>query len=360
MAIKPIKVSQLNNYIGRILGTDPLIGNVSVIGEIANLNFHNSGHIYFSLKDENSTVRCFLPFSYAEKLRYEMAEGMEVTVAGYVSVYERGGYYSLNVKDLEVSGKGSLAIAFEKIKQKLEDEGMFLPENKKELPFFPSKIALVTSETGAAVQDMLKIIQSRNKIVDVLVYPTLVQGAYAAEDIARAIEDINSNFKDVDVMIVGRGGGSAEDLWAFNEEKVARAIFNSKIPVISAVGHETDVTISDFVADKRAETPTAAAVMAVPDIEELREYIKSLQVTAFRYLTNYTERNRSRLGILKAKLDSLNPLRIINSGYGAVLDEKGNWVTSVKNIQKGSKLKILLADGEIEVDVKKVKEVSYE
>ena len=268
MAIKPVSVSQLNGYIKRILQTDPLLGNVSVVGEVSNLKYHGSGHVYFTLKDANSKISCFLPHDRAEALRYELSEGMEITASGYIYLYERGGSYSLNIRDIEVAGLGNLAIAFEKLKSKLEAEGLFDPAKKKAIPSFPEKIAVVTSETGAAVRDILKIIKNRNNYVDVLIYPVLVQGPAAAGEIAAAINHINEKWPDTDTIITGRGGGSMEELWAFNEEIVARAIYASAIPVISAVGHETDFTIADFVADRRAETPTAAAHMAVPDINE--------------------------------------------------------------------------------------------
>ena len=259
MGLKPIRVGQLNNYIGRVLKTDPILGNVSVIGEISNLKFHGSGHVYFSLKDEASKVNCFLAASNLERISCPMEEGMEIIASGYISVYERGGYYSLNIRDIEVNGEGQLAIQFEKLKAKLEKEGLFAAENKKLLPAFPSKIAVVTSETGAAVRDIIRTIKNKNDYVDILVYPVLVQGPAAAKDIADAITDINENYRDIDVIIKGRGGGSMEELWAFNEEMVARSIFASEIPVISAVGHETDFTISDFTADFRAATPTRAS-----------------------------------------------------------------------------------------------------
>ena len=277
MGLKPIRVGQLNNYIGRVLKTDPILGNVSVIGEISNLKFHSSGHVYFSLKDETSKINCFLSSSNLEHITCPMEEGMEIVASGFISVYERGGYYSLNIRDMEVNGEGQLAIQFEKLKAKLEKEGLFAPEHKKPLPEFPSKIAVVTSETGAAVRDIIRTIKNKNDYVDILVYPVLVQGPAAAQDIAGAIRDINENYKDVDVIITGRGGGSMEELWAFNEEVVARSIFASEIPVISAVGHETDFTISDFTADFRAATPTAAAELAVPDTGKLREYLEDMK-----------------------------------------------------------------------------------
>ena len=298
MGLKPIKVGQLNNYIGRVLKTDPILANVSVVGEISNLKFHSSGHVYFSLKDETSKLNCFLASSNLERITCPMEEGMEVVASGYISVYERGGYYSLNIRDIEVNGEGQLAIQFEKLKAKLEREGLFSAENKKPLPEFPSKIAVVTSETGAAVRDIIRTVKNKNDYVDILVYPVLVQGPAAAEDIAAALRDINENYSDVDIIITGRGGGSMEELWAFNEEVVARSIFASRIPVISAVGHETDFTISDFVADFRAATPTAAAELAVPDTGELREYLSGMKQTLADSLLQTVEYRKNRLAAL--------------------------------------------------------------
>ncbi|MDD4122248.1 MAG: exodeoxyribonuclease VII large subunit, partial [Eubacteriales bacterium] len=275
MAIKPVRVSQLNSYIKRVLQSDPLLGNVSVVGEISNLKYHGSGHIYFTLKDETSKISCFLPADAIKNIRYELSDGMEIIAVGYIYLYERGGSYSLNVRDITIEGFGNLSAAFDKLKEKLAKEGLFDEKYKKPITLFPRKVAVITSETGAAVRDIVKIIKNRNNIVDVLIYPCLVQGPGAAAEISDAINSVNQLFPEVDTIIVGRGGGSMEELWAFNEEIVARSIFVSKIPVISAVGHETDFTISDFVADKRAETPTAAAQIAVPDIKALKEYIEN-------------------------------------------------------------------------------------
>lgn len=294
MAVKPVKVSQLNGYISRVLQTDPLLGNLSVIGEISNLKYHGSGHVFFSLKDEKSTVNCFLAAGNLRHIRYELAEGMEIIAHGYISVYQAGGRYSLNIRDIDVAGQGDLAAAFEKLKEKLAAEGLFDEAHKKPLPEYPKKIAVVTSETGAAVRDIIKIIKRRNDVTSVLVYPVLVQGPDAAPDIAAAIEDIN-RMDDIDIIITGRGGGSMEDLWAFNEEIVARSIYRSVIPVISAVGHETDFTIADFVADKRAETPTAAAQMAVPDTQMLKEYLKDLKDGLAKGLNDAARYKEARL-----------------------------------------------------------------
>ncbi len=280
MAQKPVDVSTLNKYIARIMQTDPVIGNISVVGEISNLKYHSSGHIYFSLKDDRSTVRCFMSVVYVSELRYRLEDGMEVVVSGFVSVFERGGYYSLNVKSVDISGEGNLAAAFKAMYRKLENEGLFDKAHKKKLPHFPGRVCVITSETGAALRDIIKIIKNRNTLTDIIVYPALVQGTNAAADLAAAIEDVNKSFADTDVIIIGRGGGSAEDLWAFNEEILARAVYASDIPVISAVGHETDFSICDFAADVRAETPTAAAAIAVPDIRDIKavmeQYVKTI------------------------------------------------------------------------------------
>ena len=396
MAVKPIKVSQLNGYIKRILQTDPLLGNVSVVGEISNLKFHGSGHVYFSMKDADSKLNCFLPAQRVEALRYQLSEGMEITASGYIYLYERGGSYSLNIREIDVAGLGNLSVAFEKLKQKLEAEGIFDPANKKEIPFFPEKIAVITSESGAAVKDILKIIKSKNHYVDVLIYPVLVQGPAAAGQISRAIDQVNELFPEIDTIIVGRGGGAMEELWAFNEEMVARSIFHSTIPVISAVGHETDVTIADFAADKRAETPTAAANLAVPDTGELKAYadglkeqlirsaeaslryrqmqLQGLSLDSFKRdlesrivmeqmridtihgdnqhgVSGVLDRCEREINLRKASLDSLDPAAIMSRGYAAVLDRNRRMVYSVKDIGQNQMLTLALKDGEADCSV---------
>ncbi len=400
MAIKPIKVSQLNSYIKRVLQTDPLLGNVSVIGEISNLKYHSSGHVYFTLKDENSKINCFLPFEALSNIRYELADGIEVIASGYIYLYERGGYYSLNVRDIAIEGLGNLSAAFEKLKEKLSKEGLFDEKYKKQIPFFPNKIAVITSETGAAVRDIIKIIKSRNNVVDILIYPCQVQGPGAAAEIAEAINEVNRIFPDVDTIIVGRGGGSIEELWPFNEEIVARSIFASKIPIISAVGHETDFTISDFTADKRAETPTAAAQMAVPDIKALKEYVENvkeniihimerlmqymeLKVAGYNIESLTTSLNQRLLvyamkvdsvykdfnKVIKDKLDtstdhlerlrialeSMNPAYIMERGYAAILDDKGVMAGSIDRFGQGEGLTVVMKDGDINCKVLNIK-----
>lgn len=306
MAMKPISVSQLNNYIKRTLQTDPLLGNVSVTGEISNLKFHDSGHVYFSLKDESSRINCFIASDNLMTLGCMPSEGMEVVIGGYIYLYMRGGSYSLNVRTMEESGQGELAAAFEKLKRKLEAEGLFDKELKREIPLFPGKIALVTSPTGAAVRDMIKIITGKNDFVDILICPVLVQGPNAAGEIAAAIDDLNKNHPDVDVIIAGRGGGSMEELWAFNEEIVARSIYASHIPVISAVGHEIDFTISDFVADMRAETPTAAAERAAPDTGGIRGQLETMEQEMKNRLTAIAREKRRLLEALDPEVFGRN------------------------------------------------------
>ena len=369
MALRPVSVTQLNDYIGRVLQTDPLLGNISVIGEISNLKYHSSGHVYFSLVDEGSKVNCFLPSSYAQTLPWRLGDGMEAVVRGYINVFKKGGTYTLFVRSLEVSGDGSLAAAFQLLKDKLQQEGLFDPAHKKPIPVFPKKVGIVTSETGAAVRDILKIIQSRTKMTDVIVFPVLVQGEGAAADISAMLDYINENYTDIDTLIVGRGGGSMEDLWAFNEEPVARAIYRSRIPVISAVGHETDFTISDFAADKRAETPTAAAELAVPDDEKLKEKLQWHRQNLLLQLENKVRYQRLRADqcrldlqvLLRSRLDMYrhelekrrllleenSPKRLLARGYAVVESADGRMVASVSDLHAGSDYRIRMQDGDV-------------
>lgn len=369
MALRPVSVTQLNDYIGRVLQTDPLLGNISVIGEISNLKYHSSGHVYFSLVDEGSKVNCFLPSSYAQTLPWRLGDGMEAVVRGYINVFKKGGTYTLFVRSLEVSGDGSLAAAFQLLKDKLQQEGLFDPAHKKPIPVIPKKVGIVTSETGAAVRDILKIIQSRTKMTDVIVFPVLVQGEGAAADISAMLDYINENYTDIDTLIVGRGGGSMEDLWAFNEEPVARAIYRSRIPVISAVGHETDFTISDFAADKRAETPTAAAELAVPDDEKLKEKLQWHRQNLLLQLENKVRYQRLRADqcrldlqvLLRSRLDMYrhelekrrllleenSPKRLLARGYAVVESADGRMVASVSDLHEGSDYRIRMQDGDV-------------
>lgn len=396
MAIKPISVSQLNDYIARLIGTDPLLGTVVVRGEISNYRPSRAGYLFFSLKDAQSTIRCFAGSEVADKIRQEIEDGREVICTGYVNVYKPGGYYSLTIRSLDPVGQGDLAAAFEKLKKKLEAEGLFDAAHKQPLPRFPEKIAVVTSPTGAALQDILSILRHRNKSCSVLIYPVLVQGKSAAADIAHALNHINETMDDIDLIICGRGGGSLEDLWAFNEEPVARAVFDSRIPVISAVGHETDFTIADFCADARAETPTAAAQMAVPDTDEVRTYLLQCrrtmeQAIAARIADGEKRLARLHIGVIRrmilqrldsadyrsavlaeqlrvqmaetlrrledkvekagASLQSLSPVHIMEKGYAAVVDEVGRMVRRMTSLKEGDVIRIRGSDGTVRARV---------
>ena len=371
MPLKPISVSQLNEYISRVLVTDPLLGNVTVKGETSGVKYHQSGHVYFSLVDARARVNCFLNRELAADLRFRVADGMEVTIVGSVSVYQKGGSYSLYVRSLETEGAGSLQLAFEEMKQKLSAEGLFDPAKKKPLPFFPDHIGIVTSETGAAIRDMMKNIKPRNNHVSVTVFPVLVQGDAAAGQIARAIRTANEKFPYLDVLIVGRGGGSPEDLWAFNEEVVARAIYGSEIPVISAVGHEIDFTISDMAADVRAETPTKAAVIAVPDLDQLEEELEKRRSLIERQLDNGVmfqelridnlirsmrsalknriDRRQKDVEKLRIQLELNDPRKIMENGYSILEDEAGRVMTDAGELQTGGVYRVRLARGSAEM-----------
>lgn len=371
MPLKPISVSQLNEYISRVLVTDPLLGNVTVKGETSGVKYHQSGHVYFSLVDDRARVNCFLNRELAADLRFRVADGMEVTIVGSVSVYQKGGSYSLYVRSLETEGAGSLQLAFEEMKQKLSAEGLFDPAKKKPLPFFPDHIGIVTSETGAAIRDMMKNIKPRNNHVSVTVFPVLVQGDAAAGQIARAIRTANEKFPYLDVLIVGRGGGSPEDLWAFNEEVVARAIYGSEIPVISAVGHEIDFTISDMAADVRAETPTKAAVIAVPDLDQLEEELEKRRSLIERQLDNGVmfqelridnlirsmrsalenriDRRQKDVEKLRMQLELNDPRKILENGYSILEDEAGRVMTDAGELQTGGVYRVRLARGSAEM-----------
>jgi exodeoxyribonuclease VII large subunit len=396
MPSKPVRVSQLNAYIKRVLSSDPNLSNISVVGEISNFKRHSSGHVYFNLKDSGSRINCFLPQNVFRSLSFELGDGLEIVANGQVSVYEPSGSYSLSIRSITVNGAGDLNIAFEKLRAKLEAEGLFDERYKKSLPFFPSMVAIVTSCTGAAIEDMLKIITEKNDFVDILIVPTLVQGPDAAPQIAAGIEAVNRCHPETDVMIIGRGGGSAEDLWAFNEEIVARAIFASEIPIISAVGHEVDVTISDYVADVRAETPTAAAQLAVPDLREVRFMLDKSLESLENTLQHKAERLKMRLdsigidriGIMERQLieharmrsehvfsdvsrhidtrlsearhqadtgyrtiETLSPLGILNRGYAALTDGEGLLIRSAAQLKPGDEIQARLADGRAALSV---------
>lgn len=287
-------VTELNEYTRRLLAGDPLLRNLTVSGEISGYKHHFSGHRYFTLKDANARVQCVMFRQDAMGLDFQPADGMKVTLRASASVFVRDGSYQLYVTSMQKSGLGDLYIRFEELKAKLMAEGLFDPARKREIPMFPKKIGLVTSETGAAVRDMIRVARRRNPNVGIIVAPCSVQGVAAVPEIVRAIQRMNAN-GECDVLLVGRGGGSIEDLWAFNEEAVARAIANSRIPVISCVGHEIDFTIADFVADLRAPTPSAAAELAVPVLSELKDSLDALRHRLHRALANGQTVRRAEL-----------------------------------------------------------------
>ena len=395
--ILTVSVSQINNYIKRVFDANNTLSDIWVRGELSNVKLHFSGHIYMTLKDEKSSIRTVMFKSDALSLRFQPENGMRVLVRGRVSVYERDGQYQLYAREMQPDGVGALFIAFEQLKERLGAEGLFDEEYKKPLPEFPETVGVVTAATGAAVRDILNILKRRYPLAEVRVFPVLVQGAQAAGQIAEAIAYIDEK-QLADVIILGRGGGSIEDLWAFNEEIVARAIFGCKIPVISAVGHETDFTIADFAADLRAPTPSAAAELAVPSAAELsekilsmraqlssdlirliaykknrltylsgmftsakilariadsRQYVDSLVKSLTREKDRITERKRAAHAELNSKLDALSPLKILTRGY-CVAECGGKILKSSGSVERGEKINVRLADGGLNCTVDEV------
>lgn len=391
--------TQLNQYIKGRMDTDPILSKILVRGELSNYKMYPSGHHYFSLKDSEGTVRCVMFRGNAAVLRFRPENGMQVIAAGRVSVFPRDGQYQLYCDRLTPEGAGELAVAFEQLKKKLAAEGLFDPARKKPLPRFPQKIALVTSVAGAAVRDMIRILGVRYPLAEVILVPVLVQGEGAAQDIAAALDLVNEN-RLSDIIITGRGGGSMEDLWAFNEECVARAISRSQIPVISAVGHEPDVTIADFVADVRASTPSNAAELAVPDQNDLytrlgsvQEYLRKTaagmlgahrQRLTFlaqnpalqnpeRYfegkrllldyqsqalthaLEQYVNQRRERLGRLAASLEAMSPLKVLGRGYTIAQTTQGQVVASVRQLAPGDLVHLKWSDGAASCRVEEIK-----
>ena len=384
-----LTVTQLNNRIKGLIDMDPALADVCVRGELSNYKIYPSGHHYFTLKDSESSIRCVMFKSSASKLRFRPESGLGVTAFGRVSVYPRDGAYQLYCSGLMPEGTGDLQVAFEQLKKKLDEEGLFDRTHKKPLPRYPERIAIITSSAGAAVHDIIRILGHRWPLTKVLLLPVRVQGTEAPPEIVGAIRYANE-FKVADVIITGRGGGSIEDLWAFNDERVARAIYASEIPVISAVGHEPDVTISDYVADVRASTPSNAAELAVPDINEFTEglhsyEIRSRQAMAKRLAALRTkldsisgkrvmqdpaasidnrriELDRSRDRLLSAQehilsekkhefvrltaaLDAMSPLKVLSRGYSITTGSGGKNIKSVNEIHAGDKLTVRLADG---------------
>ena len=391
-------VSKINAYIKNMFRQDYVLSRVSVKGEISNCKYHTSGHIYFTLKDEGGTLSAIMFATQAKSLSFHLSDGMQVIVSGRIEVYERDGKYQLYANSIVQDGIGDLYKKFEELKKQFQDMGYFESEYKRPIPYFSKKIGIVTASTGAAIHDIMNISYRRNPYVSLVLYPALVQGEGAASSIVSGIEKLDT--MGMDVIIVGRGGGSIEDLWAFNEECVAEAIFNAKTPIISAVGHETDFTIADFVADLRAPTPSAAAELAVADIHQIENRIagyEELVNKAFmkvisqkrtvidnysmrlKYLNPVSRINEKRITLdrLKERLDDnmskllkdyrhklevyasrlhgVSPLEKLGQGYSCTQNENGVPVTSVSNISLGDIITTTLKDGEIISQIKEVK-----
>lgn len=309
--VSVISVSQLNIYLKNLIDENMVLNNLLVKGEISNLKYHPNGHIYFSLKDNDSVVKCVMFSSYAPNLNFKLNEGDRIIVNGGLSVYPQGGTYQIYVKNAEKDGIGNLYLQFEQLKRKLENEGLFSNYHKKELPRYPFKIGVVTSSSGAALRDIISIIKRRWPLASIIVFPSLVQGNEASASIIESMD--NAKKFDIDVVIVGRGGGSIEDLWCFNDEKLAYYIYDYPIPVISAVGHETDFTICDFVSDVRAPTPSAAAELATPEISTLIKELNDSKISLGRYVTNIINNNRMLISNLSSNFSKEGLLSYISS-----------------------------------------------
>ena len=396
-----LSVTQVNLYIKELMNRDDILTDVLVKGELSNFKAHSSGHLYMSLKDETGVMRAVMFRGSASKLRFTPQNGMKVVAHGRVTVYERDGQYQLYIDDMQQEGIGDLYVAFEELKAKLSSEGLFDPAQKKPLPKYPKKVGVVTAPTGAAIRDIINVLTRRFSYADVVLYPVLVQGENAAESIAAAIRYFNQT-KGANVLIVGRGGGSIEDLWAFNEELVAREIYRSDIPIVSAVGHEIDFTISDFVADLRAPTPSAAAELVVPSQTELNEkfhnvyrrlysqaerileqgrlrvknlterpsmqnpklrvdeeriYLDRLVQDMTGAVTRILDQKKQGLGVAASKLDGLSPLGALSRGFSVAKGEDGAVIDSVSRVKPGDSMTIMVKDGRIVTRVEETEEV---
>ncbi len=404
MSQQVLSISQISEYIRKLMDSDTLLGGLAVRGEISNYKIYPSGHHYFTLKDESAALKCVMFRSNSSRLRFRPENGMQVIAVGKISAYPRDGAYQLYCTNLVLDGAGDLNAAFEQLKAKLASQGLFDPAHKKPLPAYPGTIGIITSAAGAAVHDMLRILNKRYPLTRVCLLPVRVQGAEAPPEIAAAIAYAN-RYRLADLLIVGRGGGSIEDLWAFNDERVARAIYDSHIPIISAVGHEPDVTISDFVADLRAATPSNAAELAVPDQDALRQTLDSMTLSMTTALKrhlkasqqhlnmlasrpslqsplSYLQQRRKNLRLLQsrisatenqiihryrqryiantAKLDAMSPLKVLARGYAVAQTDEQTIIHSIRQVKAGSGISVLLNDGQIHAIVSKVKENTHE
>ena len=400
MKLKTLSVGEVNNYVKKLVENDFILKNLNVKGEISNLKFHSSGHIYFSLKDENSKVNCIMFKNNAVNLDFRLEEGMKVEIKARLGVYHKEGTYQLYCENIKKAGIGELFEEFHKLKKELSEEGIFDEKYKRALPKFPKRIGIITARTGAAVRDIINVIQRRNKSLDIILYPAKVQGENAADSIIEGIRYFN-NEKSVDVIILGRGGGSIEELWTFNNRDLAYEIFNSRIPTVSAVGHEVDFTISDFVSDMRAPTPSAAGELVSPSLQEMindlvnkKEFLhraidrkflnakkdvdllhKGLKGNNPKHIiekrikeVNSLEEKLNFLGkrkIDKAKdelialnsiLQTLNPLNTLGRGYSVIMDKKDKVINKVSELKKNDMVKVIMKDGSVNIDIKIINE----
>lgn len=398
MARSVYTVTQVNGYIKNMFTQDYMLQSLFVRGEVSNCKYHSSGHIYFTLKDQNGTIACVMFAGNRSGLKFQMKEGQQVIVGGSVDVYPRDGKYQLYARQIALDGAGDLYVQFEQLKRELEECGMFAPEYKKPIPRYIKTLGVVTASTGAAVRDIIQITRRRNPYVQIILYPAIVQGEYAVESIVKGIHALEA--RGVDVMIVGRGGGSIEDLWAFNEREVAQAVFDCSVPIISAVGHETDTTIIDFVSDLRAPTPSAAAELAVYEFDALQEemaaYEQALKQAMLRNIRNYRDQlkifdmrlkhaspqsklrdkrtylmhleeqlnarmesllkaKRHRLNLYIEQMKGLSPLARLQSGYAYLADDAGKRLSRVSDMQVGQEVTIRMQDGSATARIKDIR-----
>lgn len=400
MKLKTLSVGEVNNYVKKLVENDFILKNLNVKGEISNLKFHSSGHIYFSLKDENSKVNCIMFKNNAVNLDFRLEEGMKVEIKARLGVYHKEGTYQLYCENIKKAGIGELFEEFHKLKKELSEEGIFDEKYKRALPKFPKRIGIITARTGAAVRDIINVIQRRNKSLDIILYPAKVQGENAADSIIEGIRYFN-NEKSVDVIILGRGGGSIEELWAFNNRDLAYEIFNSRIPTVSAVGHEVDFTISDFVSDMRAPTPSAAGELVSPSLQEIindlvnkkeflhraidRRFLNSKrdvdllhkglkgnnpkhiiekrikEVNSLEEKLNFLgkrkiDKAKDELIALNSILQTLNPLNTLGRGYSVIMDKEDKVINKVSELKKNDMVKVIMKDGSVNIDIKIINE----
>ncbi|MEG1705625.1 MAG: exodeoxyribonuclease VII large subunit [Clostridia bacterium] len=395
MDTKVYSVSQINKYIKMVFDKNTFLSSISIRGEITNFKEHYTGHLYFTLKDETSSIKCVMFKNNASSVKFKVSDGMKVVIEGQIGVYEANGSYQVYCRQMMPEGLGELYLAYEQLKNKLELEGLFDKSHKKEIPYLPSRVGVITSKTGAVVKDIINVTTRRYGKMNLLIYPASVQGVNTTQTVIAGIKTFNE-LNNVDVIIIARGGGSFEDLFGFNDETLARVIYNSNIPIISAVGHETDFTICDFVSDLRAPTPSAAAELVYPQMSELitkidsyslrqknaiinylnrkREYINRLKSSKLEkvpldIINNYRfkidsniksiqntlnlklEQNKSKYLQLVSKIDALSPLKTLTRGYSVVQNKEGNVITKVKDTKSGDKLDLTLLDGKINIVV---------